>query len=329
MGIKPLILDREHGLLRVDRDRRQRHAPTLLPVPARHQRGQQRRVEFNRGRAPLPSTSMRRMLGVRCVKEIRTTRPSKEASRGLIAIVVSAIENSPGDLRFRPLGVPQVVQPADKLLLADRLALPQRERPCVHTGQRAFAFTVQPCIDEARETHVVGDDRPDRDNTQDDPCGERVPHPGRFGLSGPVSGERVSNRHHPVGAMVERQLLTQAVDEDAAVLVDEVHEADLPLLGLPARKCLRLCVHELAAQGLVLAFGRLDDLPLLVSSGRPACGRAPIAWRLRASDPVLLPPPQDFPGVQRWRARHLRGTRQRRKEFVPSEAGSRPLHPGP
>src|SRR6186713_1413551 len=67
-------------------------------------------------------------------------------------------------------------------------------------------------------------------------------------------------REHPVGARVDRRLLTQPLDQRRAVLVEEVDEPEDALLLRPAGEGLRLCVLELPSQRVVLALGRLDDL---------------------------------------------------------------------
>ncbi len=78
--------------------------------------------------------------------------PARSPPRGVIAIALRATANSPGCSAVAPLRVAEVVEPGDQLLLGERLAAPELDRPGVDARQRALALAVQPCVDEARRT---------------------------------------------------------------------------------------------------------------------------------------------------------------------------------
>ncbi len=119
MRVEALVLDREHRLLHVLRNRGERHAPPLLAAAAGHERRQQRRIELDAlylacpgcpasresslpmirtrmtrggaGRAP-PARVTAGMPG----NATRTTLPRWPPPRGVIATALRTMANSPG-----------------------------------------------------------------------------------------------------------------------------------------------------------------------------------------------------------------------------------------
>ena len=69
----------------------------------------------------------------------------------------------------------------------------------------------------------------------------------------------VSDRDDPMMAHIERQLVVQPIEEHEAVLIQERHESDRAFLGVAMRKGERARMGELAPQGVVAPFRRLDQ----------------------------------------------------------------------
>ena len=98
-------------------------------------------------------------------------RPRRQGELDLLACQLAASGHQPhlvlpdrklpALLHLGALGVSQVVQTGDEILLREVLTAPELDRPAVDTRQRPFALAVQPDVDQAREADV-GDDEAEK-----------------------------------------------------------------------------------------------------------------------------------------------------------------------
>ncbi len=191
--VEAAILDREHRLLHARRDRRQRHRPPLLPLAAT-ERGQHRRVE----RDPLARLVVeleplhaighaRRRRFLAFGHRLRIGRTLKHDADRVSLQLGDARHDRDRALADRELagllqpiamGVAELVEPIDQLLLGHRLAAAQLERPRQHAREHRRSLAVQARVDQPREAHVVvaGDDAEEeggdgeRDGTDPNPA---------------------------------------------------------------------------------------------------------------------------------------------------------------
>ena len=144
MRVEPLVLDRQHRPLHVGGNGRERHGASLLPSAARHQRGEERRIELDRvPRAPPFDVDALDRPGETDphggAAQIARPRPDghRRALEGELARSV----------RLRPLGVAEVVEERDELLLAGGLSAPEHDGARKDARQRPLALAVEPFVD--------------------------------------------------------------------------------------------------------------------------------------------------------------------------------------
>src|SRR6185503_5296833 len=128
-----------------------------------------------------------------------------------------------GLLYGRPVGVAQIVEPNDHILLRQRLATAELRGPGVDARQRALALAVQALIDHPREGEVRGADCSDYDDRDAGGGVQEIAGPASLELDAQrrtaalTCGRRLFRgscqgclqnlyRHYPVSSCIDRQL---------------------------------------------------------------------------------------------------------------------------